>query len=162
MNLPTPVALAAEPGFGAIPGKRGVRVLSDRPINCETPVTLLDDEVTPTHVHFVRNNGQVPARANSGDLTGWSLTIDGEVERPLKLTLDELKRYEAVERTLVLECAGNGRAGFHPPASGNQWTLGGVGCARSRLAGARTRHLRCSLSPSLGVLQLHGERRHRS
>ena len=55
-----PVALAAEPALGAIPGKRGVRVLSDRPINCETPVTLLDDDFTPNHLHFVRNNGQLP------------------------------------------------------------------------------------------------------
>lgn len=128
----TPVGLAAEPTFGAIPGKRGVRVLSDRPINCETPVTLLDDDITPTHLHFVRNNGHVPARANSGDLTGWSLTIDGEVEKSLKLTLDDVKKYPAVERALVLECAGNGRAGFQPPTSGNQWTLGGVGCAKYR------------------------------
>jgi len=128
----TPVAFAAEPVFGAIPGKRGVRVLSDRPINCETPVTLLDDEITPTHLHFVRNNGHVPARANSGDLTGWSLTIDGEVEQPLKLTLNAVKQYPPVERALVLECAGNGRAGFNPPTSGNQWTLGGVGCALYR------------------------------
>ncbi len=134
-NLPlgiTPVALSAEPVGGMIPGKRGVRVLSDRPINCETPVTLLDDELTPNQLHFVRNNGHVPPRANSGDLTGWSLTIDGEVGRPLTLTLDELKKYRAVERALVLECAGNGRAGFNPPTSGNQWTLGGVGCALYR------------------------------
>lgn len=128
----TPVALAAEPAFGVIPGKRGVRVLSDRPINCETPVTLLDDDITPTHLHFVRNNGHVPARANSGDLTGWSLSIDGEVETPLKLSLADVKKYPAVERALVLECAGNGRAGFNPPTSGNQWTLGGVGCAKYR------------------------------
>ncbi len=127
-----PVALAAEPVFGAIPGKRGVRVLSDRPLNCETPVTLLDDDITPTHLHFVRNNGHVPARATNGDLGGWSLTIDGEVERPLTLTLADLKTFPAVERALVLECAGNGRAGFQPPASGNQWTLGGVGCASYR------------------------------
>jgi DMSO/TMAO reductase YedYZ molybdopterin-dependent catalytic subunit len=135
LHLPvglTPVALAAEPAFSAIPGKPGVRVLSDRPINCETPVTLLDDDITPTHLHFVRNNGHVPARANSGDLTGWSLSIDGEVETPLKLSLADVKKYPPVERALVLECAGNGRAGFQPPASGNQWTLGGVGCAKYR------------------------------
>lgn len=32
-------------------------------------------------------------------------------------------------RAMVIECAGNGRAGFQPPATGNQWTLGTVGCA---------------------------------
>jgi DMSO/TMAO reductase YedYZ molybdopterin-dependent catalytic subunit len=128
----TPVALGAEPAMGTIPGKRGVRVLSDRPINCETPVTLLDDELTPNHVHFVRTNGHVPPRAINRSLEGWSLTIDGEIERPLSLSLDALKRYPVVERALVVECAGNGRAAFHPPASGNQWTLGAVGCALYR------------------------------
>ncbi len=30
---------------------------------------------------------------------------------------------------MVLECGGNGRSFFTPPASGNQWTNGGAGCA---------------------------------
>ena len=124
---PTAVAQTAT---DPIPGKRGLRILSDRPVVAESPVTLLDDDITPTERHFVRNNGHLPERAEKRDLAGWSLTIDGEVDRPLKLTLAELQReFTAVSRALVLECAGNGRAAFNPPASGNQWTLGGVGCA---------------------------------
>ena len=115
---------------GLLPDKRGLRILSDRPIVAETPVTLLDDEVTPTERHFVRNNGHVPERAEKRDLADWTLTIDGEVEKPLKLTLAELQsQFPKVTRALVIECAGNGRAAFNPPAAGNQWTLGGVGCA---------------------------------
>jgi sulfite oxidase len=30
---------------------------------------------------------------------------------------------------MVLECGGNGRSFFDPPARGNQWTNGGAGCA---------------------------------
>ena len=30
---------------------------------------------------------------------------------------------------MVLECGGNGRSAFSPPARGNQWTNGGAGCA---------------------------------
>ena len=30
---------------------------------------------------------------------------------------------------MVLECGGNGRSFFSPPARGNQWTNGGAGCA---------------------------------
>ncbi len=150
------------PASGVIPGKRGVRVLSDRPINCETPVTLLDDEITPNHLHFVRNNGHVPARAERGDLTGWSLAVDGEVQRALKLTLDELKQYGAIERALVLECAGNGRAGFNPPASGNQWTLGGVGCALYR--GVRLRDVlnAAGIKPTAVYVGYYGEDPHLS
>lgn len=125
-----PTALAQQAaGATVIPGKRGLRVLGDRPLNAETPVTLLDAEITPTEHHFVRNNGHVPERAEKRDLTGWKLTIDGEVEKTLQLTLDSLRRYPTHTRALVLECAGNGRGGFQPSASGNQWTLGGVGCA---------------------------------
>ena len=65
-----------------LPDKRGLRILGDRPIVAETPVTLLDDEVTPTERHFVRNNGHLPERTEKRDLTGWALTVDGEVEKP--------------------------------------------------------------------------------
>jgi DMSO/TMAO reductase YedYZ molybdopterin-dependent catalytic subunit len=53
------------------------------------------------------------------------------VERPLTLKLGELQeRFENVTHDLVLECGGNGRTQFAPPARGNPWTTGGVGCAR--------------------------------
>ena len=112
-------------------GKTGLRVLSERPINAETWVSDLDARATPNDKHFVRNNGRVPARALAGDLEGWSLRVIGEVEQELELSLDDLMSgFENRTRSLVLECAGNGRAGFRPAASGNQWWLGAVGCAR--------------------------------
>lgn len=165
-NLPTgvfPVALGAGAAPGSIPGKRGIRVLSDRPINAETPVTLLDDDLTPSHLHFVRNNGHPPARAQSRNLTGWSLTIDGEVNNALKLSLDELKRdFPVVEQALVIECGGNGRAGYNPPASGNQWTLGAVGCAKYR--GVRLRDVlkKAGIKSSGIYIGYYGEDRHLS
>ena len=112
-----------------IPGKQGLRVLNNRPLNAETPATLLDDELTPNHRHFVRNNGLLPERARTQDLGGWTLRIDGEVHRNLNLTFDDIRQLPKHEAALVIECGGNGRAGYHPPASGNQWTLGAVGCS---------------------------------
>ncbi len=113
-----------------IEGKEGVTVLNDRPINAETPIALLDEDVTGNAVHFIRNNGLVPERATTRDLSGWSLTVDGVVHKPLNLTLSDLKRrYTNKTALLHLECGGNGRAGFRPPAAGNQWKLGAVGCA---------------------------------
>ena len=48
----------------------------------------------------------------------------------LEITLGELKsKYKAATRRMVLECGGNGRGAFSPPARGNQWTNGGAGCA---------------------------------
>lgn len=111
-------------------GKVGLILLNDRPLNAETPAHLLDADVTPYEHFFVRNNGLVPDTALNMNAEGWTLTIDGEVDTPLELTLDDLKNnFEVVTLRLVVECGGNGRAYFNPGASGNQWTTGAVGCA---------------------------------
>ena len=111
------------------PGKdEGLVVLGDRPLVAETPESLLDDDTTPTNKFFIRNNGQMPDEVKDPDK--WEITIDGEVDKPLKITLGELKsRFPAVTRRMVLECGGNGRSFFNPEARGNQWTNGGAGCA---------------------------------
>ncbi len=132
-NMPSgliPAALAEEKKMFKISGKNGLSVLNDRPVNAETPPHLLDDAVTPNSRHFIRNNGLVPANAKKMDASGWKLAIDGEVHNPLSLSLGEIKsRFENVTLKLQLECGGNGRSAFNPPARGNQWTLGAVGCA---------------------------------
>jgi DMSO/TMAO reductase YedYZ molybdopterin-dependent catalytic subunit len=125
-----PAALAEGTGGFVLEGKDGLVLLSDRPINAETPAHLLDDDVTPNSRHFVRDNGALPEMAKKMDATGWTLTVDGEVDNPLTLTLDDLKtRFKPVRLKLQVECGGNGRASFNPPAKGNQWTVGAVGNA---------------------------------
>ena len=120
-----PSAAAAD--VPPVEGKDGLTVLNDRPLNAETPAHLLDDEVTPVARHFIRNNGIVPANL---DPDSWTLRIDGLVERPITLSIEDLRnRFEVVTYRLVIECGGNGRAGFDPPARGNQWTYGAVGCS---------------------------------
>jgi DMSO/TMAO reductase YedYZ molybdopterin-dependent catalytic subunit len=112
---------------GAIPGKDGLTVYNDRPVNAETPAHLLDDRITPIERHFIRNNGIVPENTSA---EGWTFKVDGEVDKPLEMSIDELKsRFEVVTEQLTLECGGNGRAFFDPPASGNQWTYGAVGAS---------------------------------
>ncbi|MBT8062429.1 MAG: sulfite oxidase, partial [Gammaproteobacteria bacterium] len=124
-----PAALAQSPDTFEIPGKEGLVVLNDRPINAETPPWLLDDAVTPAKHLFVRNNG-VPPLAESIDPENWTLNIAGEsCLEPQGFTIAELKaRFEHHTYQLVIECGGNGRAEFNPPAKGNQWTNGAVGC----------------------------------
>ena len=82
------------------------------------------------------------------DYRHWSLTIDGEVDRPAKLSLPDLQKLPNVERDLVIECGGNGRAGYNPPAKGNQWTLGAVGCAKFRGVLLRDVLAQCGLKKS--------------
>ncbi len=123
-----PAALAEEHGEFMIEGKDGLSVLNDRPLNAETPAHLLDDDITPTERHFIRNNGLPPSEV---DAQSWTLTVDGEVDSPLELSLDDLKNnFEVVTYALQIECGGNGRGAFNPPARGNQWTVGAIGNAR--------------------------------
>ncbi|MEM8931015.1 MAG: sulfite oxidase [Acidobacteriota bacterium] len=98
------------------------------PFNGELAPHRLDDPITPTARLFVRNNGDLPQRARDQNPDGWTLTIDGEVERPRSWTLDELHALPSVTLPLVLECAGNGRTLFDPPVPGTPWQLGAVGC----------------------------------
>ena len=132
-NMPAgliPAALAQSTKDFKLAGKDGLTVLNDRPINAETPAHLLDDDVTPNNRYFVRNNGTVPEMAEKMDATGWTLTVDGLVDNPMTLSLDDLKsKFTPVKLKLQHECGGNGRAAFNPPARGNQWTLGALGNA---------------------------------
>ena len=97
-------------------------MLNDRPVNAETPPHLLDDDITPTKRHFIRNNGIPPENM---DPAGWTLTVGGQVDNPMTLSIEDLKRnFDVVTEALMLECAGNGRAFFDPPAKGNQLLIG--------------------------------------
>jgi DMSO/TMAO reductase YedYZ molybdopterin-dependent catalytic subunit len=129
-NMPggiVPAAFAEGLDDVMIEGKDGLTVLNDRPVNAETPPHLLDDDITPIKHHFIRNNGIPPTEV---DADTWTLTIDGLVDKPMTLTIADLKKnFEVVEQQLVVECGGNGRAFFDPKAKGNQWTYGAVACS---------------------------------
>lgn len=105
-------------------------VLNDRPINAEAPPHLLDEALTSGDRFFVRNNG-IPPQQSSIDLTTWTLTIEGESVLTSKTySLKELQsKFKNYTYQLTLECGGNGRKEFNPPAKGNQWSTGAVGCA---------------------------------
>ncbi|CAI2717118.1 sulfite oxidase [Nitrospina watsonii] len=124
-----PVALADAGGAPVIEGKSGLIVHNERPVNAETPPHWLDADVTPNEHFFVRNNGLPPVATDTPG--AWSFTVDGEVHRPLTLTLADLQhKFKEHTFALQIECGGNGRAGFYPSAKGNQWRFGAVGCAR--------------------------------
>jgi sulfite oxidase len=107
-------------------GKEKLIVRSLRPPDFETPVTLLDSFITPIENFYVRCHMPVP----QVDAATWSLKIGGEVNSPIALSLDEIKKLPATTVTTTLECAGNGRAFFEPALAGIQWEKGAVGTAR--------------------------------
>ncbi len=106
----------------------GMTILNDKPWNIEAKAHLLDDKITPNKYMFIRNNGIIPKNIEASK---WGLTIDGESARKTKsFTLQELKtKFKQYTYLLTLECGGNGRSEFNPPAKGNQWTVGAVSCA---------------------------------
>lgn len=129
-NMPSgmiPAGLLDRADDFALEGKhKDIIILNDKPINAEVPAHLLDDKVTPADKLFVRNNGLVPKDI---DVDAWTLTIDGEsVKNKKTYTIKDLKtQFKTYTYQLTIECGGNGRSEFNPPAKGNQWSTGAIG-----------------------------------
>lgn len=104
-----------------------MRVMTEKPLNAETPVEYLRSWITANSKFFKRNQGQIPEDPVS--LEDWQLILQGEVERELRLTFDQILRMPRVTVANTLECSGNGRSLLKEKASGNPWTIGGVGNA---------------------------------
>jgi DMSO/TMAO reductase YedYZ molybdopterin-dependent catalytic subunit len=73
----------------------------------------------------VRSNGPTPEI----DPTSWRLSVDGNVERRLSLSLDDVKALPYRTLTSFLECAGNSRSRLEPPAEGTKWKNDAAGTA---------------------------------
>ena len=123
-----PLALQNTDPFKLFNKDKEMVVLNDKPWNMEAQAHLLNDAITPNKYMFIRNNGKIPENI---DAENWTLTFDGEaVANPKTYSLAELKsNFKHYTYQLTLECGGNGRSEFNPPAKGNQWTIGAVSCA---------------------------------
>lgn len=124
----SPLALQEPDPFKLFNKNKEMLVLNDKPWNIEAQAHLLDDKITPNSCMFIRNNGLLPEDI---DAEKWTLTIDGEsVVKQKTYTLAELQsKFKHHTYQLTIECGGNGRSEFNPPAKGNQWTIGAVHCA---------------------------------
>jgi sulfite oxidase len=110
-----------------IPGEDGMIVRSLRFFDLETPLEYLNSWLTPVPHFFVRNHMHEPAELS---VENWKLTIGGEVEKPLTLTLADISKIESHSVINTLECAGNGRGFQRPQVPGIQWGKGAVGTAK--------------------------------
>ena len=109
--------------LGASPSKRGRRsryesierlVAAPSPAGVSfTPLEKLSGIITPSGLHFERHHAGVP------DINpdSYALLIHGMVDRPLKFSLADLKRFPAVSRICFIECSGNGFQAALPPAT---------------------------------------------
>jgi DMSO/TMAO reductase YedYZ molybdopterin-dependent catalytic subunit len=82
-------------------------------------------DVTPVGMHYLLNHFDVPAL----DEQHWRLTVAGRVERPLTLSLDDIRALPEKTLRVTLECAGNGRAGMAPRYPSMPWLQEGTGTA---------------------------------
>ena len=113
------------------PQKRPMIGLTSRPPQLETPFAIFDDgPITPNNAFFVRYHlAGVPLNI---DPDRFSLEIKGKVDRPLKLSLKELRKLPALDLVAVNQCSGNSRGFFDPRVAGGQLGNGAMGNARWR------------------------------
>lgn len=88
---------------------------------------MLRHDVTPIGMHYLLSHFDVPYVE---DEQSWSLELNGLLGKPGKFGLRELRELPFQERTVTLECSGNGRALVRPRWPSMQWTYEAVGTAR--------------------------------
>jgi len=105
-------------------------VHGDHPLNVEIPPRLLRESfVTSADAFYVRCHGDVP----EVDPGSYRLEVSGLVERPLRLSLEEIRDLPKTEAAATLYCAGNRRAELTEikPIPGKvAWDVGAAGNAR--------------------------------
>ncbi len=136
-----------------LPGEDRMIVRSARFFDLETPVEYLNVWLTPVPHFFVRNHMHEPSEL---DAATWRLTVGGEVERPITLSLSELVKFDSHSVVNTLECAGNGRSLQRPQVPGIQWGKGAVSTAK--FTGPRLRDVlqRAGVKSSGKHVMFHG------
>lgn len=111
------------------PGKRPMIGLTSRPPQLETPFAAFGEGLlTPNDAFFVRYHlSDLPLTI---DPDAFRLAVKGHVERPLSLSLAELKAMGGAELVAVNQCSGNSRGFFEPRVAGGQAANGLMGNAR--------------------------------
>lgn len=114
--------------FATYPQKAPLILLTDRPVQLETPRRYFLSTFTPNEAFFVRWHLQtIP---NAVDLKSWRLRVEGNVDRPLALSFPELiSRFKPASVPAVNQCSGNSRSRLQPRVAGGQWGNGAMGNA---------------------------------
>jgi DMSO/TMAO reductase YedYZ molybdopterin-dependent catalytic subunit len=84
-----------------------MRVMTEKPLNAETPIPSLRSWITANSVFFDRNQGEIPDNIS---LTDWQLLVEGEVEIPRPVSFEQIIRMPKAIAAVTLECSGNGRS----------------------------------------------------
>jgi sulfane dehydrogenase subunit SoxC len=87
------------------------------------PLEALRHDVTPLGLHYLLVHYDIPWV----DLRDWRLEVGGAVERPLTLSMDDLRLRPTATEAVTMECAGNGRALLDPRPVSQPWLREAVG-----------------------------------
>ena len=122
-NLSSPLPLIR------FPEKAEMILLTDRPPQLETPIHYFRQDYTPNRAFFVR--WHLEGIPTSVDLRTFRLNVSGNVQKPLQLSMDDLRsQFEPVSLVAVNQCSGNSRSFFEPRVPGGQWKHGACGNAK--------------------------------
>ena len=116
-------------GKSDYPEKGAMILLADRPVQLETPLKVFREDITPNESFFVR--WHLSQLLSKIDIDTFKLRIGGEVDKPLEISMNDLKTKFPHDSVIALAiCAGNSRATFSPKVPGVQWCNGAMGNAK--------------------------------
>ncbi|MER3451575.1 MAG: twin-arginine translocation pathway signal protein, partial [Thermus sp.] len=140
--------------FVVYPQKLPLLRLTDRGIQLETPRSYFRTAFTPNEAFYVRYHlDEIP---NEIDLATWRLKLEGNFERPMELSFqDLLTQFEPVSIAAVNQCSGNSRSRFQPRVTGGQWGNGAMGNAL--WTGVRLKDLLKKAGVKAGTVQIQFE-----
>ncbi len=129
ITVATPEKTLAVEQLVRFPEKTGLILRTDRPPQLETPLRYFREDLTANEAFYVRWHLEgIPTSVGLGT---FRLQISGHVDRPLSLSLPELRsKFETVSLIAVNQCSGNSRSFFEPRVPGGQWKNGAMGNAR--------------------------------
>jgi DMSO/TMAO reductase YedYZ molybdopterin-dependent catalytic subunit len=90
------------------------------------PLEALRHDITPVGLHYLLIHFDIPAV----DQAAWRLGVGGKVDRPVTLSLEDLRARPEKTIAVTLECAGNGRALLSPRVVSQPWLQEAVGTAK--------------------------------
>ena len=136
------------------PQKAPLILLTDRPIQLETPRHYFLQPFTPNEAFYVR--WHLETLPNAVNLQEWRLTVNGNVDKPLTLSFpDLLTRFKPVSIAAVNQCSGNSRSQVQPRVPGGQWGNGAMGNAL--WSGVKLRDILDAANVKPGSLQVQFE-----
>ena len=90
------------------------------------PLEAMRYDVTPLGLHYLLTHYDIPA----ADPATWQLSVGGLVDRPVTLSMEDIRSRPQVTAAVTLECAGNGRARLLPRPVSQPWLNEAVGTMR--------------------------------